>query len=169
MTVSMYDISVPAVINTLESMSAVLDKAIAYCAAKKIEQTVLTSYRLTPDMFPLSRQIQIMTDGVKGMGARLTGTEVPSFPDTETTFDELKARIAKTVAFLKGLKAEQFKDSETRDIALKAGPTELKFKGLAYVTTFVLPNLYFHATTTYAILRHVGVDIGKRDYLGNIQ
>ena len=169
MTVSMYDIAIPAVINTLESMSAVLDKAAAHCEAKKIDQVVLTSYRLTPDMFPFSRQIQIMTDGVKGMGARLTGSEIPSFPDTETTFDELKARIAKTVAFLKGLKPEQFKDSATRDIALKAGPTELKFKGLAYLTMFVLPNLYFHATTAYAILRHVGVDVGKRDFLGNIQ
>jgi hypothetical protein len=169
MTVSMYDISVPAVINTLESMTAILDKAAAHCEAKKIDQLVLTSYRLTPDMFPLSRQIQIMTDGIKGMGARLTGTEIPSFPDTETTFDELKARIAKTIAFLKGLKPEQFKDSETRDISLKAGPTELKFKGLAYVTTFVLPNLYFHATAAYAILRHVGVNVGKMDYLGKIQ
>jgi hypothetical protein len=169
MTVSMYDISVPGVINTLESVSAILDKASAHCEAKKIDQTVLTSYRLTPDMFPFSRQIQIMTDGVKGMGARLTGTDIPSFPDTETTFDELKARIAKTIAFLKGFKPEQFKDAETRDISLKAGPQELKFKGLAYVTTFVLPNLYFHATAAYAILRHVGVDVGKRDYLGKIQ
>jgi hypothetical protein len=169
MTVSMYDISVPGVINTLESVSAILDKAAAHCEAKKIDQTVLTSYRLSPDMFPFSRQVQIMTDGVKGMGARLTGTEIPSFPDTETTFDELKARIAKTIAFLKGLKPEQFKDSETRDISLKAGPQEMKFKGLAYVTTFVLPNLYFHATAAYAILRHVGVDVGKRDYLGKIQ
>jgi hypothetical protein len=165
----MYDASVPAVINTLEAMSAILDKAAAHCAAKKIDPLVMTSYRLTPDMLPFSRQIQIMTDGVKGMGARLTGTEVPSFPDTETTFDELKARIAKTIAFLKGLKPEQFKDSETRDITLKAGPTELKFKGLAYLTAFVLPNFHFHATVAYAILRHVGVDIGKRDFLGNIQ
>lgn len=169
MTVSLYDVSVPAVINTMESVSALIDKAEAHCAAKKIDPAVLVNYRLAADMLPFSRQIQIMTDGVKGMGARLTGTEIPSYPDTEATFDDLKARIAKTIAFLKGLKPEQFNDGVTRDIALKAGPNELKFKGLAYLTTFVLPNFHFHATTAYAILRHAGVEIGKRDFLGKIQ
>ncbi len=169
MTVSLYDISVPAVVNTLESVSGLIDKAAAHCAAKKIDPSVIINYRLAADMFPFSRQIQIMTDGVKGMGGRLTGTEVPSYPDTETSFDELKARIAKTVAYLKGFKPEQFNDGADRDISLKAGPTELKFKGLAYLTTFVLPNLHFHATIAYAILRHVGVDVGKRDFLGKIQ
>lgn len=169
MTVSVYDAIVPAMINSMESISAIIDKAAAHCAAKKIEPAVLVNYRLAADMLPFSRQIQIMTDGVKGMGARLTGIEIPSYPDTETTFDELKARIAKTIAFLKGLKREQFEGGLERDIALKAGPTELKFKGLAYLTTFVLPNFYFHATTAYAILRHAGVEIGKRDFLGKIQ
>lgn len=169
MTVSLYDVSVPAVINTLESVSALIDKAAAHCAAEKIDPSVLVNYRLAADMLPFSRQIQIMTDGAKGMGGRLTGTELPSYPDTETTFDELKARIAKTVAYLKSFKPEQFKDGADRDIALKAGPTELKFKGLAYLTTFVLPNLHFHATVAYAILRHAGVEIGKRDFLGKIQ
>lgn len=169
MTVSLYDVSVPAMINTLESVSGLIDKAAAHCAARKIDPSVLVNYRLAADMLPFSRQIQIMTDGAKGMGARLTGAEVPSYPDTETTFDELKARIAKTIAYLKGFKPEQFIDAAGRDIALKAGPTELKFKGLAYLTTFVLPNFHFHATAAYAILRHAGVEIGKRDFLGKIQ
>ncbi len=169
MTYSLYDVSVPAMINTMESIVAIIDKAAAHCAAKKIDPSVLINYRLAADMLPFSRQIQIMTDGAKGMGARLTGTDIPSYADTETTFDELKARIAKTVAFLKGLKREQFDGAGTRDISLKAGPNELKFKGDAYLTTFVLPNFHFHATTAYAILRHAGVDIGKRDFLGKIQ
>lgn len=169
MTYSLYDVSVPAIINTMESISAIIDKAAAHCAAKKIDPSVLINYRLAADMLPFSRQIQIMTDGVKGMGARLTGTEIPSYPDTETTFEELQARIAKTIAFLKGLKREQFEGAGDRDVSLKAGPTELKFKGAAYLTTFVLPNFHFHATIAYAILRHAGVDIGKRDFLGKIQ
>ncbi len=169
MTYSLYDVSVPAMINTMESVTALIDKAEAHCAARKIDPSVLVNYRLAADMLPFSRQIQIMTDGAKGMGARLTGTEIPSYADTETTFAELKARVAKTIAFLKGLKREQFEGAGDRDIALKAGPTELKFKGLAYLTTFVLPNFHFHATIAYAILRHAGVDIGKRDFLGKIQ
>ena len=166
MSLNMYQDSVPVLIRYLKNMSNVLDKAAAYCAARKVEPAVLASYRLAPDMFPLSRQVQIMSDGAKGCGARLAGIEVPSYPDTETNIDELKARIAKTVAFLEGLKPEQFEGSETRDISLKAGPQDLKFKGADYLTGFVLPNFYFHATATYAILRHCGVEIGKRDYLG---
>ena len=166
MTFNMYQASVPVLIRYLKNMSNVLDKGAAHAAAKKIEPTVLTGYRLAPDMLPLTRQVQIMTDGAKGCGARLAGIEVPSFPDTETTFDELKARIAKTISFLEGLKPAQFEGSETRDITLKAGSRELSFKGQAYLTDFVLPNFYFHATATYAILRHCGVEIGKRDFLG---
>jgi hypothetical protein len=166
MSLNMYQASVPALIRYLKNISNVLDKAAAYCAAKKIEPTVLTGYRLAADMFPLSRQVQIMSDGAKACGARLAGVDVPSFPDTETTIDELKARIAKTVSFLESLKQEQFNGAETRDIAFKAGPNEYKFKGAEYLTTWVFPNFYFHATVTYAILRHVGVELGKRDYLG---
>jgi uncharacterized protein len=166
MSFNMYQASVPVLVRYLKNISNVLDKGAAYCAAKKVEQTVLTGYRLAPDMFPLSRQVQIMSDGAKGCGARLAGVEVPSFPDTETTIDELKARIAKTVAFLEGLKPEQFDGAETRDISFKAGPNEYKFKGADYFTGWVLPNFYFHATATYAILRHCGVELGKRDYLG---
>jgi hypothetical protein len=166
MSLNMYQASVPVLIRYLKNISNVLDKGAAYCAAKKIEPTVLAGYRLAADMFPLSRQVQIMSDGAKACGARLAGIEVPSFPDTETTIDELKARIAKTVSFLETLKQDQFNGSETRDIAFKAGPNEFKFKGAEYLTTWVFPNFYFHATATYAILRHVGVELGKRDYLG---
>lgn len=166
MAFNMYQASVPVLTHFLKSISNVLDKGAAFCAAKKIEPAVLAGYRLAPDMLPLSRQVQIMSDGAKGCGARLAGVEVPSFPDTETNFEELKARIAKTIAFLEGLKPAQFEGAETRDISLKAGPNELKFKGQDYLTNFVLPNFYFHATATYAILRHAGVELGKRDYLG---
>jgi hypothetical protein len=166
MSFNMYQASVPVLVRYLKNISNVLDKGAAYCAAKKVEPAVLTGYRLAPDMFPLSRQVQIMSDGAKGCGARLAGVDVPSFPDTETTIDELKARIAKTVAFLEGLKPAQFDGAETRDISFKAGPNEYKFKGADYLTGWVLPNFYFHATATYAILRHCGVELGKRDYLG---
>jgi len=166
MSLNMYQASVPVLVRYLKNMSNVLDKAAAHCAAKKIEPTVLAGYRLAPDMFPLSRQVQIMSDGAKGCGARLAGVDIPSFPDTETTIDELKARIAKTVAFLEGLKPAQFEGAESRDISFKAGPSEYKFKGDDYLTGWVLPNFYFHATATYAILRHCGVELGKRDYLG---
>jgi hypothetical protein len=166
MAFNMYQASVPVLIRYLKNISNVLDKGAAYCAAKKIEPTVLAGYRLAPDMFPLSRQVQIMSDGAKGCGARLAGVEVPSFPDTETTIDDLKARIAKTVSFLESLKPAQFEGAESRDISFKAGPNDYKYKGDDYLTTWVLPNFYFHATATYAILRHCGVELGKRDYLG---
>lgn len=166
MSLNMYQASVPVLVRYLKNISNVLDKAAAHCAAKKIEPTVLAGYRLAPDMFPLSRQVQIMSDGAKGCGARLAEVDIPSFPDTETTIDELKARIAKTVAFLEGLKPAQFEGAEGRDIGFKAGPNEYKFKGDDYLTGWVLPNFYFHATATYAILRHCGVELGKRDYLG---
>ena len=116
-------------------------------------------------MFPLTRQIQIATDGVKGCAARLAGVEVPSFPDTETAFAELQARIAKTAEFLKGVPKEKFDGSEDRTITLKVGPREMTFTGRDYLFDFVIPNVYFHATTTYAILRHNGVQIGKQDFL----
>lgn len=166
MSFSIYEASIPVLIKYLKNTSTIVDKAAAFCAARKIEPSVIANYRLAPDMFPFTRQIQIMSDGAKGCGARLAGVEVPSYPDTETNFEELKARLAKTIAFLESLKPEQFAGAETRDVSLKAGPTELKFKGADYLTGFVLPNFYFHATAAYAILRHVGVELGKRDYLG---
>ena len=167
MTLSMYQASIPTFIHGLQNLSAILAKAAAYAAAKKIDPSVLIGARLAPDMFPLSRQIQIATDGVKGCAARLAGIDVPSYPDTEITFPELQARIAKTIAFLQSVSAEKIDGSEKRAILLKVGGNELKFEGQPYLLGFVIPNFYFHVTTAYAILRHNGVDIGKIDFLGN--
>lgn len=169
MSLSMYQASVPTFIHGLKNLSAILAKAVAYAESKKIEPLVLVNARLAPDMFPLSKQVQIATDIVKGGAARLAGVEVPTFADTESSFPELQERIAKTIAFLETLTAAQIDGSEEKAINLKVGGHELSFKGQAYLLTFVIPNLYFHTTTAYAILRHNGVDIGKMDFLGSIQ
>jgi hypothetical protein len=166
MAVSMYDIAIPGTVRILKHMSAIIDKAAAHCGPRKIDPAVVVGYRLAANMFPFSRQIQIMTDQAKGMAARLSGQDVPSYPDVETTFDELKARLAKTIAFLNGISPAQLEGSETRDIMLKGGGVEFRFKGLAYVTDFFLPNFYFHGATAYDILRHIGVELGKRDFIG---
>jgi len=166
MSLSMYQATIPTFVRMLNNLSAILKKAEANAAARTIDPSVFVGARLATDMFPLSRQVQIATDGVKGCAARLAGVEIPSYPDTETTFAELQARIAKTVAFLEGFKAAQIDGSEDRTITLKLGPQEVSFAGADYVFNFVLPNLYFHATTAYAILRHNGVDVGKMDFLG---
>ena len=168
MSLTMYQASIPTFIHGLNNLSAILTKASAYAAARKIDPSVLVNARLAPDMFPLSRQIQIASDGVKGCAARLAGIEVPSFPDTETTFDELQARIAKTITFLKSVTAKQIDGSEERDITLKVGGNDMRFKGEHYLLSFVIPNFYFHITAAYAILRHNGLDIGKRDFLGTL-
>jgi hypothetical protein len=168
MSLSFYNSTVTLFTRQLANLSDVLAKGEAYAKAKNIDPLVLTSARLAPDMFPLSRQIQIATDSIKGAGARLAGVEVPSFADTETTFPELQERIAKTAAFLKTLKPEQFEGAATRTITFKTGKTEHNFTGEDYLLKFVLPNSFFHLTTAYAILRHNGVDLGKSDYLGNL-
>lgn len=165
MTLSMYQASVPAFKQMLACQTAIIDKAVAYAAAKKIDPAVLLNVRLFPDMFPFARQIQIMCDFAKGATARLAGAEVPSFPDTETTFDELKQRIAKTDAFISSFKQAQIDGSETREIKLKIGGQDMQFAGKDYLVNFVLPNFYFHATTAYAILRHSGLELGKRDFM----
>jgi len=166
MAISMYRASVPVFVQFLNNLSAILAKAAEYGEAKKIEPAVFTGGRLCADMFPLTRQVQIATDMAKGAAARLAGAEVPSFADTETTFEDLQARIKKTLDFIQSVKPEAIDGSEERDIVLKSGPRELHFKGEAYLTTFVLPNFFFHITTAYGILRHMGVDLGKKDYLG---
>jgi hypothetical protein len=163
----MYQASVPSIVQTLNSISAVLDKAIAHCEARKLDQSVLVNYRLAPDMLPLSAQIQIMTDQVKGAIARLAGLEIPSYPDTETTLPELKARIAKALAFAQSVTPAQIDGAEDRDVKLKIGGNEITLKGHRYYFHFFAPNFYFHATTAYDILRHCGVSIGKRDFIGN--
>ncbi len=169
MTISMYQASIPTFIHALGNLSAILTKAAAYAEAKKIDPSVLVNARLYPDMFPLSRQVQIASDVAKGGAARLAGVETPSFADTETTFEQLQERVAKTIAFLKTITAAQVDGSEDKDISLKVGPNQMSFKGQDYLLQFVIPNVYFHITTTYAILRHNGLDIGKADFLGKIQ
>lgn len=162
----MYQASIPVFVRTLSSLSVILDKAVANAESRKIDTSVFVNSRLAPDMFPLSRQIQIATDGVKGCAARLAGVDIPTYADTETTIAELQERIAKTIAFLNTVTAEQVNGTEDKPITLQMRTEERKFSGQDYLLYFVLPNFYFHVTTTYAILRHNGVDIGKRDFLG---
>jgi len=166
MSLTMYQASIPAFVRMLGNLSAILDKAAAHAEAKKIDPEVFINARLTPDMFPLSRQVQIATDMVKGCAARLAGIEVPRYEDNETTFAELQARIDKTKAFLQSISASQIDGSEERQITLKFGSRELSFLGQPYLLDFVLPNFHFHLSMTYAILRHNGVEIGKKDYIG---
>jgi hypothetical protein len=163
--ISLYDAAFPPVIRMLENLDAILDKAAAHCAERKIEPAVILGYRIAPDMFPLLRQVQIVTDQAKGMAARLAGLDVPSYPDTEATIEELKARIAKTLDFVRSVTPAQVEGAEEREIVLKMR-VELRFNGRDYVFGYVLPNFYFHATTAYDILRHCGVELGKRDFLG---
>jgi hypothetical protein len=165
MTISMYQASGPRFSNILKNLSTILDKAQAHCDAKKIDPLVLTSARVFPDMFPLTRQIQIATDTAKGAMARLAGVDIPKFEDTEQTIAELKERIAKTIAFIDSIKPAQIDGSEDKAIVLP-GKTERHFKGMQYLLGWAYPNFYFHVTTTYNLLRHNGVEIGKLDYLG---
>ncbi|MBM3357046.1 MAG: DUF1993 domain-containing protein [Betaproteobacteria bacterium] len=167
MTISMYQASAPRFVNILANLSGILDKAQAYADAKKVEPTVLTASRLYPDMFALARQVQIACDTAKGAVARLAGVEVPKHEDTEQTLAELKARIAKTVEFIGTIKPGQIDGTEEKEIVLKLGGREMKFKGMQYLLGFAQPNFYFHVTTAYNILRHNGVEVGKRDYIGN--
>jgi len=167
MTISMYQASAPRFVNILKNLSAILDKAQAHVDAKKIDPTVLTSFRLFPDMLPMSRQVQIATDTAKGAVSRLAGIEIPKYEDTEQTFAELKARIAKTIEFIGTIKPAQIDGSDDKEILLKLGGNEVKFTGMQYLLGHAHPNFYFHVTTAYDILRHNGVEIGKRDYIGN--
>lgn len=167
MSLSMYQASVPVFVRVLTNLAAVLAKGAASAEARKIDPSVLIGARLAPDMLPLVKQVQIATDSAKGAVARLAGVEVPSYPDTETTFAELQERVAKTIAFVSSLTPEQIDGSEERAITLKLRSGEMNFTGQPFLLNFALPNLYFHATTTYAILRHNGVELGKMDYLGS--
>ena len=167
MPISMYQASAPRFANTLRNLAGILDKAKAHAEAKKIDEQVLTSSRLYPDMFALARQVQVACDTAKGAVARLAGLEVPKHEDTEKTFDELKERIAKTVAFIDSVKAAQVDGSEDRDLVIKLGPREVQWKGMQYLLGFALPNFYFHAASAYGILRHNGLELAKRDFIGN--
>jgi uncharacterized protein len=168
MTISMYQALVPPYVQMLSSLSAVLEKGAAFAAARKIEPAVLLQSRLSPDMFPLLRQVQVATDQAKGAAARLAGVEVPSWPDAEQSFEELQARVKRAIDFLKGFSPGQIDGSEERAISFKAGSREMSFKGQGYLLGWAYPNFYFHVTTAYAILRHNGVELGKRDFLGAV-
>jgi uncharacterized protein len=169
MSISMYDFSIPMLTRGLTNLSAILDKGAAHAETKKFDSVVLAQARLFPDMHPLVRQVQIACDTAKGAAGRLAGIEVPKHEDNEATFADLKARIAKTVDYLKTVTPAQLKDAETRDIEIKFPNGSWKFTGLKYLTEFVLPNLYFHESMVYALLRKNGVDVGKMDFLGAIQ
>jgi hypothetical protein len=167
MAISMYSASVPIIQRVLGNLSAWLDKAAAHAEARKFDPLVLVNARLYPDMLPLSSQVQIACDSAKGCVARLAGVEIPRHEDTEKTIGELKARIAKTLDFVQSVPAAQLEGSEERAISLPRRNKEpLQLQGEFFLKHYALPNLFFHATTAYAILRHNGVEIGKADYLG---
>jgi hypothetical protein len=169
MSISLYDVSIPVLTLTLSNLSAILDKAASHADTKKVDPKAIPQARLIVDMLPLSAQIQIACDTAKGAAARLAGVDIPKHEDTEATLPELKARVAKTLDFIKTIKPEQVQGAETREIVLQFPQTTLKFTGINYLTNFVLPNFFFHVTMAYALLRKNGVDLGKRDFLGPIQ
>ncbi len=167
MTISMYQASVPRFANILGNLSNILDKAQAHVDAKKIDGATLTNYRLFPDMLPMTTQVQIACDAAKGVVGRLADVEMPVFDDKETTLAELKARVDKTIAFIQSVPAEKIDGTEDKDIVIVRRDKETRYKGMQYLLGHAIPNFYFHVTTAYNILRHNGVEIGKRDYLGN--
>nr|WP_295778292.1 DUF1993 domain-containing protein [Rhodoferax sp.] len=167
MTISMYQASVPRFVNILGNLSNILDKAQAHVEAKKLSDASLAAFRLFPDMLPMSTQVQIACDTAKGVVARLSGVEAPVFEDNEKTIAELKARVAKTIAFIQTVPAEKIDGTEDKDIVTKRGEKETHYKGMQFLLGHAVPNFYFHITTAYSILRHNGVEIGKRDFLGN--
>jgi hypothetical protein len=164
----MYSLSAPVFIRMLGNLSAVLDKGAAHAAARKIEPAVLVNARLFPDMFPLSAQVRIAGDFAKGAVARLTGAEPPKYDDNEASFEDLKARIARTVAYVEGFSPEQFDGADRRTVTIRMRGEERSFDGLTYLANIVLPNFYFHVTTAYDILRHNGVELGKKDFVGPV-
>jgi uncharacterized protein len=166
MTISMYQASMPGLIRSLSNLAVILAKADAHATAKKIDPTVLMNSRLSPDMLPLSKQVQIASDISRRGAARLAGLEAPAMADTETTFPELIDRLQKTIDYLKEFTPAQIDGSEEKEITLPVGKETMKFAGMPYLLYFILPNVYFHVTTAYGILRHSGVELGKADFLG---
>ena len=166
MTLSMYQACTPVFTRALTNLSAIFDKAAAHAQAKKIDQAVFMAARLAPDMLALPRQVQIASDTARRTVARLSGQEAPPLDDNEASFADLKARIAKTIDYMKTVPAAQIDGSEERSIAMKVGGNDIKFTGRDYLLGFALPNFFFHVTTAYNILRHNGVEIGKMDFLG---
>ncbi len=167
MSITMHSASAPIFVRTLTSMLVWLDKAQAHAEARKFDANNFLGLRLAPDMLPFTRQIQITTDGVKGCMARLSGQDIPKWDDTEASLEELRARVHKTIAYVQSFSAVQIDGTEEKEILLPTRQGDpLRYTGEAYLKHYVLPNFFFHATTTYALLRHGGVDLGKRDYLG---
>lgn len=166
MTVSMYKVSIPRFIHALRNLGAILDKAQAYAEAKKVDASVLPTARLYPDMLPLTSQVQIACDSAKGAACRLSGVTNPVFEDNEKTLPDLKARVEKTIAFLETIKPEQIDGTEDKELIVKVGGNDTKFGGMQFLLGRSIPNFFFHVTTAYNILRHNGVEVGKRDYLG---
>lgn len=167
MTISLYDASIPVFKQMLNALSDVLNKAEAHATAKNIDPSVFLQARLYPDMFPLVRQVQIAVDFAKGVSSRLAELEVPKYEDTETTFAELQALISKVLGYISEIKPEQINGQEGIEIVTRPGtPKEKRFTGQAYLLSYGLPQFFFHVTTTYALLRHNGVEVGKRDYMG---
>jgi uncharacterized protein len=162
----LYQSSVPAFTHLLSALSKILDRAKAFADEKKFDETVLLNARLAPDMFPFSRQVQVSCDFAKGCGARLAGVDILKFDDTEKTLDELKARIQKTIEFLHGIEKSKFDGAENRDVTVRVSGEEKQVNAAIYARDIAMPNFYFHLTTSYAILRHNGVAIGKNDFLG---
>jgi hypothetical protein len=158
---------VPRFVNILGNLSNILDKAQAHVDAKKIDATALTTYRIFPDMLPMSKQVQIACDTAKGVIARLAGVDIPAYEDNEVTLADLKARVAKTIAFIQTFTPAQIDGTEDKAIVTKRGDKETHYKGMQFLLGHAVPNFYFHVTTTYNILRHNGVEVGKRDFLGN--
>lgn len=168
MSVSLYEASIPTFLLTLGNLQKILEKAVAHAEARKFDPNVFASMRLYPDMLPLARQVQIASDAAKGAAGRLTGTEPPKFEDTETSLAELIARVVKTIDYLQSFEPEQFAGAEERTITVKTPRTTFNFSGLNYLRHWALPNLFFHTTVAYSLLRHGGVELGKVDFLGPI-
>ena len=166
MQISMYRASVPVFARALRNVIAILRKAEAHAAERRIDPTVLLNYRLAPDMFALTRQVQIATDMAKGCVSRLAGVEIPAYEDKEATFGDLIARVEKCIAYLESFNAAQIDGTEDKTIVLKRPTGDVSYPGLQYLLEYVTPNVYFHCTSTYAILRHCGVDVGKKDFIG---
>jgi hypothetical protein len=168
MTISMYQASVPRIVNMLTNLDHLLDKALVHIESKKWNEAALTQFRLYPDMLPMTRQVQIACDTAKGVVARLAGVDIPAYEDNEVSFADLKQRITKTMAFINGFGPEQIDGTEDKDIVTKRGDVETHYKGMQFLLNHAMPNIYFHVTTVYTILRHNGIEIGKRDYLGKV-
>ncbi|HEX4160110.1 MAG TPA: DUF1993 domain-containing protein [Rhizomicrobium sp.] len=166
MSFSVYEATIPPMIHFFENLSKILDKAVQQAKERDMPLSELLEARLAPDMYPFPRQIQIASDVAKLATGRLAGIEVPSFPDTETTFPELQERIRKTIAFMESVAPDKFEGSEDRTVTLKFPQGEMNFPGRVFLNNFALPNFYFHVTTAYDLLRHKGIEIGKMDYMG---